>query len=274
MTQWSSRTRTPSWRASTDKPTGIRLQKLLSRGGVASRRKAEVLITTGRVSVNGKVVTELGTRVDPRRDRVEVDGKVVRVAAERWLVLNKPAGTLTTRRDPGGRPTVYERLDPEDRQLVYVGRLDRDTEGLLIFTNDGDTANRLLHPSREVEREYLADVVGLPDRRTLARLRRGVDLDDGLARVKRADVTAQGPGQSRVRLVLTEGRKREVRRLLESVGHPVRALRRVRFGRLRLHGLALGSWRELNAAEIRQLKELAGQGRRSPQQQRAQRRRT
>ncbi len=224
--------------------------------------------------MNGTVVTELGTKVDPRHDRVEVDGKLVEAGRERWLVLNKPSGTLTTRRDPGGRPTVYDRLDPEDRKLVYVGRLDRDTEGLLIFTNDGDTANRLLHPSREVEREYLADVVGQPDRRTLTRLRQGVELDDGPARARRAEVTAHGPTQSRVRLVLTEGRKREVRRMLESVGHPVRALRRVRFGGLRLRGLALGAWRELSGAEIRDLKELAGQGRRSPNKQRAQRRRT
>jgi pseudouridine synthase len=217
-------------------------------------------MSEGRVRVNGIVVTELGTRVDPERDRVEVDGEPVRVASPRWIVLNKPAGVLTTRRDPGGRATVYDLLSPEDRDLAYVGRLDRDTEGLLMFTNDGDTANRLLHPSGQVEREYLADVRGRPDQRTLDRLSRGVDLEDGPARVRRAEITAHAPGQTRLRLVLVEGRKREVRRMLEAVGYPVIALRRVRFGPQRLQALQTGSWRELTRAEVDALKRETGSG--------------
>ena len=212
----------------------------------------------GRVRVNGQVMTTLGVRVDPDRDLVEVDGRTVRMTPEQWIVMNKPAGTLTTRRDPGGAPTVYDVLPSEYRELVYVGRLDRDTEGLLILTNDGDTANRLLHPSGGVEREYLADVKGVPEARTLDRLLRGVTLDDGPARARGAEVTARSGRNARVRLVLVEGRKREVRRLLEAVGHPVTGLMRVRFGPLRLTGLAPGAWRPLTKAEVTSLKRAPG----------------
>lgn len=208
----------------------------------------------GRVRVNGEVVKTLGARVDPARDTVEVDGRRVTVGRERWIMLNKPPGTLTTRHDPGGRPTVYSLLPREDRELVYLGRLDQDTQGLLLFTNDGDSVNRLLHPSGETEREYLAEVVGVPDDKALRQLERGVALEDGLAKARVAEVTARMPRSARVRLVLLEGRKREVRRMLEAVGHPVRALMRVRFGPIRLTGLATGDWRELTRSEISSLK--------------------
>lgn len=212
-------------------------------------------MSEGRVRVNGVVVKTLGTRVDPARDQVEVDGRPVTVGRERWIMLNKPRGTVTTRRDPGGRPTVYSLLRREDRDLAYVGRLDLDTEGLLLLTNDGDTAHRLLHPSGETEREYLADVVGVPDQSALRALERGVLLDDGMARVRRVQVTGHGPGTARLRLVLVEGKKREVRRLLEAVGHRVLALMRVRFGPVRVGGLASGRWRELTRREVKSLKE-------------------
>ena len=254
MGRWTATTSSYR-RRPTDRSAGIRIQKLLSRAGIASRRQAETLMADGRVRVNGQVMTTLGIRVDPDRDLVEVDGRAVRVGPQRWIVMNKLAGTLTTRRDPGGAPTVYDTLPAGYRGLVYVGRLDRDTEGLLLLTNDGDTANRLLHPSGAVEREYLADVKGVPDRRTLDRLVRGVTLDDGPARARRAEVTARAGRNARVQLVLVEGRKREVRRLLEAVGHPVTGLLRVRFGPLRLAGLAPGAWRALTRAEIRSLKD-------------------
>jgi 23S rRNA pseudouridine2605 synthase len=231
----------------------LRIQKLLSRAGVASRREAEALMLQGRVRVNGSVVTTLGTRVDPARDRVELDGRVVEPEPLRWVALHKPPGTLTTRQDPHGRTTVYDRLPDELASLGYVGRLDRDTEGLLLLSNDGDVVHRLLHPSSEVEREYRAEVEGRPGPEICARLERGVQLDDGPAHARRAWIDEPGP-PAVVALVLTEGRKREVRRLLEAVGCPVRRLVRVRFGPVALGGLAPGAWRELSEGEIRALR--------------------
>jgi 23S rRNA pseudouridine2605 synthase len=219
-------------------------------------------MAAGRVTVNGRVVTELGTRVDPARDRVEVDGRAVRAERPRWILLHKPAGTLTTRRDPGGRRTVYDLLPEDARGLRYVGRLDRDSEGLLLFTNQGDVANRLQHPSGEVEREYHAGLEGFPDGATLRRLTAGVTLEDGPARAASARVLRQESGGVVLALVLREGRKREVRRLLAAVGHPVRWLKRVRFGPQRLGELPLGAWRALSPDEVARLEEAAGGGRR------------
>lgn len=232
----------------------LRIQKFLSRAGVASRREAEALMLQGRVRVNGEVVTTLGTRIDPERDRVELDGEAVEREPIRWIAWHKPAGVLTTREDPQGRETVYEHLPEAFSGLGYVGRLDKGTEGLLLFSNDGDVVHRLLHPSHEVEREYEALVAGHPDGETLRRLTTGVELDDGPARARRAEVIRHdGPG-AWVRLVLTEGRKREVRRLLDAVGLPVRRLVRVRFGPVRLGELEPGAWRELGADEVRTLR--------------------
>ncbi|MDH5758769.1 MAG: rRNA pseudouridine synthase [Gemmatimonadota bacterium] len=240
----------------------MRIQKFLSRTGRASRREAERLMSEGRVRVNGRVVTELGTRVDPDRDEIAVDGRVMVASEARIIVFHKPAGVLTTRKDPHGGRTVYQVLPRQHRQLRYVGRLDRDTEGLLLFTNDGDLANGLLHPSSEVEREYRAWVTGVPDRDTLQRLVSGVKLDDGPAQARRAEAVGAGPDGSELRVVLTEGRKREVRRLLYAVGHPVQRLVRVRYGNVRLGDLPPGSWRRLEPDEERGLRELAGGRRR------------
>ena len=233
----------------------MRLQKYLSRSGVASRREAEDMMVQGRVRVNGTPATTLGVRVDPRVDRVELDGQEVRLDRARWILLNKPRGVLTTRRDPGGRPTVYSLLAPEDQGLRYVGRLDQDTEGLLLFTNQGNLLHALTHPSSEVPREYRALVGGIPDREVIARLERGVQLDDGMARAERVRVlsTVEGKGAS-LSLVLREGRKREVKRLFDAVGHSVRRLRRVGFGPIRLGDLRPGQWRELEPKEVRALR--------------------
>lgn len=237
----------------------MRLQKFLSRAGVASRRQAEALMAQGRVKVNGERVVSPGRRVDPETDRVEVDGRRVGLQPIRWIALYKPRGVVTTRTDPRGRPTVYSFLPGETGSLRYVGRLDRNTEGLLIFTNDGDTAHRLLHPSSEVEREYRTWVRGVPSDRTLRRLADGVELEDGPARAESVKVLRASEEKGAIlSLVLREGRKREVRRLLRAVGHPVRRLRRVRFGPLRLGDLDPGQWRELSAEEIRVLRRAAG----------------
>ncbi|MEJ2205999.1 MAG: pseudouridine synthase [Gemmatimonadota bacterium] len=239
---------------------GIRLQKYLSRAGRASRREAERIIRAGRVQVNGNVVTELGTRVVPGRDTVALDGARVDLPEVRWLAYHKPAGVLTTRGDPHGGRTVYDMLPPDVAGLRYVGRLDRETTGLLLLTNDGDVAHALLHPSGEVEREYRVVVSREPDPSTLAALRSGVELEDGPARVRRVWVEGRGGGGVALGVVLTEGRKREVRRLFRVVGNPVKELARVRFGPIELGALAPGAWRELTEDERRRLRERAARG--------------
>lgn len=239
---------------------GIRVQKYLSRAGRASRREAERLLVAGRVRINGKVVVELGTRVVPGRDRVEVDEEPVEVAGEcRWIALHKPVGVLATRADPHGGRTVYDILPADARALHYVGRLDRDTEGLLLLSNEGDVSHGLLHPSRGVEREYRAWVLGVPTAATLEKLRRGVDLDDGTARVRSARILErEGDHHALLAVVLTEGRKREVRRMLGAVEHPVERLTRVRFGDIELGDLPPGEWRPLNEDEKTSLRALSG----------------
>ncbi|MGH9178915.1 MAG: pseudouridine synthase [Acidimicrobiales bacterium] len=228
--------------------TGERLQKVLARAGFGSRRTCEELIAEGRVRVNGEVA-ELGRRVDPAADRVEVDGEGVGVGAGLvHYVLNKPRGVVTTASDPQGRPTVVE-LVPADPRVFPVGRLDADTEGLLLLTNDGELAHRLTHPSFGVEKEYLAEVVGTPSAAALRRLREGVVLDDGLTAP--AKVAAVPPRA--LRIVIHEGRNRQVRRMCEAVGHPVVRLVRARIGPLAERGLAPGQWRALTTAEVRAL---------------------
>ncbi len=235
----------------------IRIQKYLSQAGRASRREAERLMLDGRVSVNGEVVTELGSRVVPSRDVVTVDGEVVEAAPTRWILLHKPPGVLTTRSDPHGGRTVYDLLPEELHGLTYVGRLDLDAEGLLLFTNDGDTAHGLQHPSREVEREYWLQVAGAVGDGAVAALLSGVQLEDGPARARSVHDVRPGEVSSELRLVLTEGRKREARRMLSEVGHPVMRLRRMRFGPVALADLPRGEWRELEGSEVRALERAA-----------------
>ena len=242
----------------------VRLQKILSTAGVASRRAAERLMTEGRVTVNGQTVMELGAKADPTRDDIRVDGRPVRRAATRlYLLLNKPRGYVTTRSDPEGRPTVLD-LVPGLHEYVYpVGRLDYDSEGLLILTNDGDLAAALTHPSHEVEREYHARIRGIPEPQALGRLARGIVLDGrrtapAAVKLVATDVGQRGD-QSLVSIVLHEGRTRQVRRMLETVGHPVVRLRRVRIGPLTDPGLKTGMVRELTPREVAALRKAAGE---------------
>lgn len=242
--------------------TGIRLQKLLSAAGVASRRHAEALILEGRVSVNGKVVLELGTRADPDRDHVRVDGARVNAAKRRrYVLMNKPRGYVTTRSDPQGRPTVLDLLKSSREYLYPVGRLDYDSEGLVLLTNDGDLAARLMHPRHEVDREYHVRVRGIPDARSLARLAHGIVLEGRRTAPAAARLIERHRGggeQSTITLVLREGRSRQVRKMCEAVGHPVVRLRRVRIGPLRDPALKTGAYRELTVEELRRLKKAAG----------------
>lgn len=242
-----------------DDQRGERLQKVLARAGIASRRRSEELIVAGRVTVDGRPA-ELGQRIDPARAEVVVDGVPVGVAPGLvYYLLNKERGVVTTADDPQGRPTVVGRVPAEPR--VYpVGRLDLDTEGLLLLTNDGPLTHRLTHPSYGVEKEYLVHVEGRPSRQAVRRLREGVELDDGLTAPAEASLLEP----SVLRLTIHEGRNRQVRRMCEAVGHPVRRLVRVRIGPIADRSLAPGEWRELTTDEVRAL-ERAVAGRDGPQ---------
>jgi 23S rRNA pseudouridine2605 synthase len=219
---------------------------------VESRRASEELIRAGRVTVNGRVA-EIGDKVDPARDQVSVDGARVPLDPElRYFAFNKPAGVVTTARDPERRPDVSAYLPPGPR-VFTVGRLDRDTEGLLLLTNDGELANRLMHPRYGVQKEYLAEVPARPTERALRRLVRGIQLEDGVARAVSARPAGAARGRAAVRVVIAEGRKREVRRMLEAVGLPVQRLVRIRVGPVRLGRLRPGQVRELSPEEVRSL---------------------
>jgi 23S rRNA pseudouridine2605 synthase len=226
-----------------------RLQKVLAAAGVASRRASEELIAAGRVTVNGEVV-ELGAKCDPTVDVVELDGERINVDPDRvYVLLNKPRGVVTTADDPHGRQTVVDLVNLPQR-LFPVGRLDQDTEGLLLLTNDGELTHQLLHPSYEVERVYVALVPGPVRKRVLAQLRDGVELEDGPARVRRVRVLEEERSKALVEVVMTEGRKREVRRLFSAVGLTVERLARVAYGGVELGDLRQGKWRFLTQSEI------------------------
>ena len=236
----------------------VRLQKIISSAGIASRRAAEKLISEGRVSVNGKTVTELGSKADPAVDEIRVDERRVKGPQHhRYFLLNKPRGYVTTRSDPEQRPTVLDLLKGVREYVYPVGRLDFDSEGLLILTNDGDLAARLTHPRHEVERVYEAQVLGVPDAHDLDRLSRGIVIDGrrtGPAHIALLPERRTQGDTSVLRITIHEGRTRQVRKMCDAIGHPVRTLKRVRIGPIGDKNLRVGSYRELTPEEVRQLK--------------------
>jgi 23S rRNA pseudouridine2605 synthase len=230
-----------------------RLQKILSQAGVASRRAAEKLIADGRVSVNGQTVREMGTKADLTADDIRVDGRRIKAAERlRYILLHKPTGYVTTRSDPQRRRTVLDLLRGVREYVYPVGRLDYDTEGLLLLTNDGDLAARLTHPRHGVPRVYEARVLGEPDAHDLGRLSKGVVIDGH--RTGPAEVVALGPGH--LRITVHEGRNRQVRKMCDAIGHPVDELRRVAIGPIRDARLKSGQWRDLTAHEVDKLKKI------------------
>jgi 23S rRNA pseudouridine2605 synthase len=243
----------------TDDDGLVRLQKLLAASGVASRRKCEELMLGGEVEVDGEIVTRLGTKVDPKTAVVRVRGKrLPPVSAHVYLVLNKPRGVVSTMSDPEGRPTLTDYVDDRPERLFHVGRLDTDTDGLIILTNDGDFAQKLAHPSYEIEKTYVAEVTGVVTKATLRTLKDGVTLEDGPVLVSSARVISSHDERSIVELVIHEGRNRIVRRLLDQVGHPVQRLTRTRIGPIGLGQLKQGRIRELDRAELGALLDSAG----------------
>jgi len=229
----------------------VRLNAYLARAGVASRRKADELIKAGRVTVNGEP-GQLNTFVG-KQDRVELDGKPLARQSLAYVLLHKPAGVVTTASDPHGRPTVVELVSDYAIRIVPVGRLDADTTGALLLTNDGELAHRLAHPRYEVEKVYEAEVEGEPSDEALRRLEQGIELDDG----RTAPAKARRLAPSRIELAIHEGRKHQVKRMLEAVDHPVTRLHRSRYAGLTLEGLQPGEWRELEPGEVARLQSLS-----------------
>jgi 23S rRNA pseudouridine2605 synthase len=240
--------------AGTGEDGQVRLQKLLAQSGVASRRRCEELMLAGLVEVDGEVVTRLGTKVDPRTAVIRVEGRrLPPVSAHVYLALNKPRGVVSTMSDPEGRRTLSDLVAHRPERLFHVGRLDTDTEGLILLTNDGDFAHRLAHPSYEVDKTYVAEVDGRVAPATIRALLDGVTLEDGPVTVSRARVVQAAREKSIVELVIHEGRNRIVRRLLDHVGHPVRRLTRTAIGPVVLRGLGKGELRELTRDELGEL---------------------
>ncbi len=233
-----------------------RLQKLLARAGWGSRRTCEEIITAGRVTVNGETITRMGARACADDD-IRVDGQRIKLfVGHVHLMLNKPPGYITTRDDPHGRATVMDLIPEELRMRVFpVGRLDLDTTGLLLLTDDGDLSQRLIHPSHHVMKEYVVDVEGTPSERKLHSMRHGMKLEDGFTQPCEVMLLGTGQGESRLRMIIGEGRNRQVRRMFEMIGHPVRRLKRVAMGPLRLGELSLGEVRELSKGQLAALRE-------------------
>jgi 23S rRNA pseudouridine2605 synthase len=239
-----------------------RIQKILSQAGVASRRASEQLMLEGRVTVNGVTVRELGSKADPAHDDIRVDGRRIKVVQQhRYILLNKPRGYVTTRSDPERRPTVIELLHGVREYIYPVGRLDFDSEGLLLLTNDGDLAARLTHPRHGVARVYEARVLGVPDAHDIDRLARGVTIDGrptGPAQVALRPGGRRGDDRATLIITIREGRNRQVRKMCDAIGHPVTHLKRVAIGPIRDPRLPLGRWRELTVEEVRRLRAAEG----------------
>jgi 23S rRNA pseudouridine2605 synthase len=236
-----------------------RLQKILSEIGIASRRRAEEFIIEGRVTINGRTAT-LGMKADPERDHIKCDGKLItRPEPKVYLMLNKPRGVVTSLRDPEGRPTVKDYLKGVKYRVFPVGRLDYDSEGLLLLTNDGDFAQAILHPSRKIPKSYLAKVKGSPEDEEIKKLRAGIRLDDGLTAPAKLHKVRSTENNTWLEITIHEGRKRQVRRMLEQTGHPVLKLKRTRINGIELGNLKSGEYRYLKPEEIAKMKkEVAG----------------
>lgn len=236
---------------------GVRLQKVLAAAGVASRRASELLIEEGRVEVNGQVVTEQGRRVNPDRDQIRVDGsRIPPPRRHQYLVLNKPRGVVSTMDDPEGRPTLSEYLPRTAERLFHVGRLDTDTEGIILLTNDGEFAHRLAHPSYEVPKTYFVQAAGVMDNHAIKRLAKGVRLDDGPVKPDKVKLVSRGQDRTLLEITIHSGRNRVVRRMMDTVGHPVDRLGRTMIGPVRLGNLPVGEVRDLTREELGALLDL------------------
>lgn len=236
-----------------------RLQKVLAEAGIASRRKCEELITAGRVQVNDQVVTTLGVKVDASQDFIKVDGKPIRKQSKVYLIFNKPKGVITSAEDPEGRKTVTDFFKHLKERVYPIGRLDYDTEGLLLLTNDGEFAHLLTHPKHHVPRTYLATVKGVPHGSLLDKLREGIKLEDGMtspAEVEYQDVDPE-KNETVIKITIYEGRNRQVRRMFEAIHHPVIKLKRIQFGPLQLSGVPRGKSRSLTPLEVNELRNAA-----------------
>ncbi|MCH5584289.1 rRNA pseudouridine synthase [Shimazuella sp. AN120528] len=233
-----------------------RLQKILAQAGIASRRQAEVLIQEGKVQVNGQVVTELGTKVDPDSDHILVKGKLIQKEQKRTFIFYKPLYVISSMSDPQKRKVVPDFFRHIKERVYPVGRLDYDTEGLLLVTNDGELANHLLHPRFEVEKQYIATVKGIPDENSLEQLRKGVYLEDGLTAPAEVKMIQKKDEDAKIKLTIHEGRNRQVRRMCKAIGHPVMHLIRTRLANLTIKGLKRGEFRELTSQEVKSLKKL------------------
>ncbi|MGI6468944.1 MAG: rRNA pseudouridine synthase [Syntrophomonadaceae bacterium] len=235
----------------------MRLTKYIADSGIASRRRAEELIASGMVAVNGVTVTTVGVNVDPLHDKVSVNGRLIKPRARVYLLLNKPGGYLSSVKDPHGRPTVVDLLKDVDERVYPVGRLDLDTEGLLILTNDGEFMNLMTHPRYHIPKTYQAWVKGIIDDKDLKALGHGIELEEGMTAPASARMLRINNGCSLIELVLYEGRKRQVKRMLKAIGHPVLALKRTALGFLTLQGLAPGEYRHLLPEEVKKLTAMA-----------------
>lgn len=239
-----------------------RLQKIISQAGLASRREAESIITAGRVTVNNKVVSELGAKADPRKDKIRVDGKLIHGEKLVYLLLFKPKGVVSTLSDPQGRETVAQLVAEVPQRVYPVGRLDYNTEGALLLTNDGSLTHALLHPSRHVKKTYIARLQGIPAEEKLDRLRTGIQLEDGMTAPAEVYLLESNreKDDSRIQLTIHEGRNHQVRRMCDAIGHSVKQLKRISFGFLTLEGLKRGQYRHLTQDEVKRLELLAGDG--------------
>jgi 23S rRNA pseudouridine2605 synthase len=243
-----------------DEQPGERLQKVLAAAGIASRRECEEMITEGRVQVDGEIVSELGARVDRHKQEIRVDGEPLPRPKLVYYAINKPTGVVTTARDPAGRPRVIDLLPPSVGRVFTVGRLDLESEGLILATNDGELANQLTHPKHGVEKTYIVQVAGHPDLDVLAQIRRGVHLSEGYAHAVDARIKSKLKKSTLLEMVLDEGRNREVRRLLARVGHKVQRLTRIAVGPVRLGEMPRGAYRRLTQEEVRKLHEAVAVG--------------